>query len=151
MAVGIELKDGTGSGSRAKVTPRGQVVTAPLDFSSTHFNLLSVNGQAFNFIKPVPNKCFIITDIIISADKNVGTGGVLVELYETDSLTGTVATRNILAVQLARNAALSINNLNILSNIGVWLNAKMDDNNVYMTIAGYFVDTVDEVTVNEPA
>ena len=141
MSLNIEIK-GEGSSNRAKVTKLGQVVTAPLEFSKTYYNSLATINTAFNFMVPKTRQNIVITDIIISGDRNVGTGGSLVEIYCADSATELTVEEEILTVPVAKNASLPLTGLNLVIPSGFWINAKCDDNIVYITIMGYYVDNI---------
>jgi hypothetical protein len=142
MSLSIEIEDGRG-GTRNKVavTPRGQLVVAPIDFSSTTYNTMTVNDQAYNYVTPVRNRQFIITGIIVSGDRNVGTGGSEVEIYEATAVDSTVVSNGLFQFTVGKNITLPITGLNVITNPGTWINAKMDDNNVNLTILGYSVST----------
>lgn len=134
----VDGKDGKSVG--AKVSSLGQLVTAPLEFSTTYFNNMSVINTAFNFFVPVTNRRIVITDIIISADKNVGVNGALIDIYCASSAASTTIQDEILTVQLSTKTALPITGLNLVIPSGFWINGKTDDNNIFLTLGGYYVD-----------
>lgn len=139
--INANIIDGTGNDYMVKVTSRGQLVTAPLDFSDAHSVSATVINTAYNFVKPKSGKRFVITDILLNADNAVGTNpGATVVLYETDSLTSTTPTKTILSIELIKQTNRDITGLNLIVTEGVWLNIKTNDNNINATVLGYFVE-----------
>ena len=138
MSLKATIGDATGGNFEAKVTSRHQLVTAPLEFSTFYQATANLDNAAFNIVGPEVHKQFVITDVIASGDKNVGTGGVDVNIYESDADDGT-STKDILTVSLAKLGSANLIGLNLILTTGVWLNATMDDNNVNLTILGYYV------------
>ncbi len=137
----VELKDSK-SDNRATITERGQVVVAPIDFSVPIEISLILDNVPVNIIEPQVNRQFIITEIIASADRNVGVNGSILEIYETDAIDSSTPTRDIVTLEIAKSAIVPITGLNWITNPAVWINAVMDDNNVTLTLSGYFVKTV---------
>lgn len=143
MSISVEIEDGKrGTKTSAIVTQRGQLITAPLEFSATSFNSMTVNNQAYNFAVPQAGKQFVLTDIIVSADKNVGTNGAEIQIYEADAVDSATVASNLFQFTVTKNTTLSVTGLNVITNAGKWINAKMDDNNVNLTILGYIVDVI---------
>ena len=142
MAVKVEIKDSKfGTGNRAAVTSRGQVVTGPISFNEPHFRSLAVINTAYNFVTPVAGRQFVIDGVIVASDKNVSsTNGAQIVIYEADSSTSTTASRDLLTLDIARLDRSGYSGLNLLTRPGIWLNAKTDDNTCNVTILGYYVD-----------
>jgi len=140
MSIEVSLKDGEGSGGRAKVTSRGQVVTAPLDFSTFYNVTAGVINTAYNLVAPKTGKRFVITTIHLYANKNVGASDATVVLYESDSATSTTANETIINIEMLKQTHLILNGLNTLVTEGQWINVKTDDDDVFANIAGYFID-----------
>lgn len=135
------LVDGTGNDYRAKVTARGQLIVAPLDYSNSYSVSATVINTAYNFVGPIAGKRFVITGILLNADNSVGTNpGATVVVYEATSSTSTTATKTILSVELLKQTNRDITGLNILSTEGVWIHLKTSDNNINATLLGYYID-----------
>jgi len=141
MAGKFLIEDAFGSGVKAKVTSRGQLVTAPLEYSSISTLTMDVINTAYNFYSPIQGKQFVITGILTYADKNVGTGDASVEIYEAEGATETTVSSSILNFELPKNAFRDLTALNLITSPGVWINGKTNDNNVFTTILGYYVST----------
>jgi hypothetical protein len=137
--ISVGVKDGK-THHTACVTERGQMVVAPLDFSKFYLNTATVNDTAVNVVLPKPNKRFVITAIILGADKNVGAGGATVDLFEATGPTVSTITTSILEDEIAKSTTRVLTGLNIIVTEGVWVNVKTDDNNVRANISGYYVD-----------
>jgi hypothetical protein len=139
--ISAQIKDGKGGGYQAKVTKRGQLVTAPLDYSTAYFNAVNAVDTAFEVTGPNASRQFVITDILLDADKNVSanTAGTIV-LYEADSGTSTTATKTILTIEMLKNTARVITGINLIVTAGKWLNIKTTDATIYATILGYYVE-----------
>ena len=129
------------TGNQVKVTSRGQLVTAPLDFSDPVQNDLTVTCTAVNFFAPSSGQRLVITSILIGADRAVSQAcGAIVEIYEATSATSTIVAKGIIKTGIVKNGTLPLLPLNFLATQGVWINAKTDDANINITIAGYFID-----------
>jgi len=126
-------------GATVRVTKSGELVVAPLSYDEAANQTLDSAGVAENFFVPVSNKQFVITAIIINADKSVTTD-VIVDIYEADSSTSTTIDKAILHIEMLKNSDKDIVPLHLLVSSGVWINAKADDANVNMTIMGYYID-----------
>lgn len=139
MTAAIGIKDSK-TGQAARVTRFGQLVIAPLDYSTPIDRNLNVADQAFNFLAPESGRSIVITDIIVSADKAVSpTDPAEVEIYQADSVDSLTASPSIVSPRLNRGEDLALTGLNWLVPEGKWVNAKTNDNNILITIASYRV------------
>ena len=139
MSINGIVMDGTGTKSKARVTSRGELVVASIAFSEPYFNAMTVDGQVYNFTEPRAGMRFVITDIVAGADRSVGATGVDIVIYESATATGT-STKDILALSLTKQTSTNLIGLNLITSTGTYLNATMDDNNVNLTILGYYVE-----------
>ncbi len=139
MSLNAKLVDGK-SGQTVKVTSRGQLVTSPLEFSTVVEHPLAVINTAYNFAVPRTRKQGVITDIILSGGKSIGTGGSLVEVYTANSPDSTDVIDSIFTTSLAKSTNIPLTGLNWTYPTGVWLNVKCDDSIVYASLAGYYID-----------
>ena len=133
------VMDGTGTKSKARVTTRGELVVASIAFSEPYFNAMTVDDQVYNFTEPSAGMQFVITDIVAGADRNVGATGVDISIYESTTATGT-SSKDILTLSLSKQSNTNLIGLNLITSTGTYLNATMDDNNVNLTILGYYVE-----------
>lgn len=127
-----------GNGSEANVTRIGQLVTAPFAYDEVVAQTLSVNNQAYNFFEPIVGQQFVVTTILLTADSNVATS-TDITVYESSSVSDTTVDKLILFVELLKNDYRDLIGLNLLITEGKYLNIKMDDNDVRVTVMGYYV------------
>lgn len=128
-------------GNRASVTQIGQQIVAPFAYDLVIAKTLDTDNVAVNFYKPRVDFQFVITGILLTADSNV-TGSALVDVYEATAIDGTTIDKAILHVEILKNDFRDITGLNILASNGTYINAKTDDNDVFVTIMGYYIPTV---------
>jgi len=128
-----------GGESLVRVSSKGQMAVGPL----THSTPVNVKAEepdtAYNLIAPSAGKQIIITDIVLTANKNVGATDATVDLYEADSVTDTVINRSILQLEMIKNSSLVLTGLNILANENKWVNVKTDDDDVFATVMYYYL------------
>jgi len=126
----------------AKVSPQGALAVSAVAFDDTAVNSMAVANQAFNFYSPRPHFNFVITGILVFANKDVGdASSTVIEIYEATSTTDTVVARALLTFGMGKLTSLPIVPLNLLVNEGFFVNAKADDAIIVMTIMGYFAKT----------
>lgn len=142
MANPVNIKD-SDSGVKAKVTKFGQLVVAPLQYSTPVVNSLDVINTAFSFVEPQQDRSIVITDIVISADRNVGVNGANVEIYEADAIDTITVDITILEVDMVKQTQLGLTGLNLLVPEGKFVNAKTNDVNILVTIMFYRVPAED--------
>lgn len=141
MAVPTVLVD-SASEVPAKVTLFGQLVTAPISYSTPITKELSAPSAVFNFIEPSANQSIVITDIIVSADKNVSnTTPAEIEIFEADTIISATSIETILSPRLIRSANLPLTGLNLIVPEGRFVNATTNDAAITITIMFYRVPT----------
>lgn len=143
MSIKSIIKDGSGSGAEAKVTSRGQLITAPLEFSDPLTIDLTTTGIAYNFFKPKSGRRFVITEIFVHTNRTSPTGGTLIEIFEASEVDSITIDRSLFKVDLARQVGVGHGSLNWIISEGVWLNAKTDTSTGIssVTVAGYYIAT----------
>ena len=139
MSLNVKIT-GEHSDVRVKVTKFGQLVTAPLAYSEPVFQRLTVTGQAYNFIEPLAGHSAVITDIIVSADKNVSaTSPADIAVYQSDEVDSLNLVKGIVSPQLIRSSNVSYIGLNMIVPEGRWVNAFTDDAEILITVMFYRV------------
>ena len=132
---------GSRGGAIAKVTSSGELVVAPLSYSETQFKELAVDNTAYNFYAPKPNKQFVITGIVAKADRDVATAtDASVIVYEADEEDSLTVKKVLYQDAMVRGEKISLTDLKILVNAGVYINAKTSDDDIHMTIMGYYIE-----------
>lgn len=125
-------------GYTAKVTKYGQLVSAPIEFSEFYAATAGTDDVPVNVVKPKSNKQFVITAMIISANRNV-TAQSAITIYEASGPNATTQDKVILSVEVSKNTTLPLTGLNILISEGKWINAVADDDDAFINISGYYV------------
>ena len=139
MSQETSLVDGGGSDNKVLVTQFGQLVTSPIDYSTPVAHALVLTGTAYNFVTPISGKRIVITDILIYANKGVGAGDATVDIYEADSITETAISKSIISTEMLKQTSRDLTGLNLILSEGKWINAKTDDNTIFMTIMYYYI------------
>ena len=140
MTIKTTIKDGRGTGNEAEVTSRGQLVVSSIDFSTFYSVTLDTINTGFEIAPPVTGKIFIITTIELYADKSVGASDASVELYESDQSAVTTVVNTVFKTEIPKVRDRVLTGLNVKVSQGKWLNAKTNDNNIFVNVAGYYVD-----------
>lgn len=124
----------------AKVTPSGELVVAPLRYDETEFNELAEIDTAYNFYATKAGQQFVITGIVAYGDKQVNANSnATVVVYEATNTDVITVSRVLMQFEIGQNQGLPLTGLHILVNPGVYVNAKTDDDDVHMTIMGYYI------------
>ena len=143
MTTPVNIVDGSSSGQKAHVTAIGQVVTAAYAYDETIFFELAEDNTAYNFYGPKAGEQFVITGIFAYADKQVGTvTGATVIVYEGVSAATTTVAKTLFQMEMAQVSNRDLAPLNILVNEGSYVNAQTDDDDIHMTITGYFIPEI---------
>lgn len=143
MSTPVRIKD-SATGVEAGVTPRGQLITAALAYDETAFVELAEPATAYSFYKPVSGRQFVITGIRAKADRQVSTTvDADVIVYEASAEDATTIDKVLYQEAMVRGESATLIPLNILVRAGKYVNAKTSDDDIHMTIMGYYVKQVD--------
>ena len=137
--ISTNIEDGGGNSFKVAVSKRGQLITGPIEYSTAFSVEANVNDTAFNFVPPIAGQRFVLTDILLYANKGVGASDATVELYEATGDTVTTVTRSILVIEMLKQTSRDITGLNLICSEGLWINIKTNDNTIFATIMGYYV------------
>lgn len=139
--INTKISDGSGGGHLAKVTHAGELVIVRGNYDQTFQDSMALTNTAYNLVVPKAGKQFIITGIVINADKNVSaTDGAVVEVYEATTSDTTTVTKTILTLNIGKNSTIPLTGILIQTTKGVYLNAKTDDATVNITLLGYYLE-----------
>jgi hypothetical protein len=133
----IKVGISNGGGIFAKVTNNGELVTGPLEYSEPYYMELGVAAQIYSIVPGKANKRFLITGILLGADRNVATD-CTINIYEATSAEGT-ADKEILTIDLNKGEHTFLN-INVATQETRWINGTTDDDDVDVTIFGYYVN-----------
>jgi len=142
MTTKVNISDGSGTNNNAKVTSRGQLVVAPLEFSKMYNAQVDATCTAFNLTPPETKQQFVITDIILHANKSVGVNDATVVLYEASAVDTLTEDTVIIEQEMLKQSTLSLTGLNIIISEGKWVNIKTNDATIFANIGGYYIDTL---------
>lgn len=140
MAIRVQL---TGANNRiVEVTSLGQLVTAPLSYDETKFVELAEPNTAYNFYEPKPGQQFVITLIRAKADRQVSnTDDADVVIYEASSDSETIVDKVLHQEAMIRGEDMTLP-MNLLVAVGKFVNAKTTDDDVHMTVMGYYIPEI---------
>jgi len=143
MTTPVHIIDGTGSNSRACVTSNGQLIVTPYAYDDVQFVELAEADTAYNFFEPRHGKQFVVTGLYAKADKQVSsTTEATFVLYEGDSSDTTTVDKTLFSAAVLQYDQISITPMNLLVNKGKFVNGKTTDDDVHVTLFGYYVPEV---------
>lgn len=143
MSAPVNIK-GDRTGQVAKVTRFGQLVVAPIQYSTPVTQEMDTINTAFNYIAPIQGSSIVITDIFVSADNMVSNVvPAEIEIYTAESGDTITVLNSILQPRVVRSGNVPLTGLNLLIGEGVWVNAKTNDDNVLLTIMFYRIPVGD--------
>lgn len=129
--------------TNVRITTAGQLVTGNLAFDLTEFAELAVDNQVYNFYKPRAGLQFVISGIIATANKSVAANAeAFVEIYEGSSISDGTADKALISFVLTQSTVLPMFPLNILVSEGKFVNARTDDNSIFLTVIGYYIPSI---------
>ena len=138
----VVLIDGE-SGKPAGVSPIGELVVRPYDYTTTAFQNMGAINTAYNLWVPRPAQQFVITMIVVDTNKDVGVDGSTVILYEASSVDTLTVDKTIQQFLMLKQTNRTLTGLFIKVAAGKWVNAKHDDDDVFISVGGYFIPKVD--------
>lgn len=142
MSLDVRLYDHK-TARQAKVTSRGALVVAAQTFDESVFKELAAADTAYNFFVSQADAQFLITGIILKADRQVSANtDAEVVIYEADAPTTTTADKVIFQTALVSGEQVVATGLNLLVSRGKFVNAKTSDDDIHMTLIGHFESDV---------
>lgn len=143
MTTPVNIVDGSGDKNRATVTSNGQLIVSPINYDLTEYRELGTPNTAYNFYQPKAGKQFVITALFLKADKQVSAiTDADVVIYEASSEDTTTISRILFQTALAEDDNIIATPINILVNEGAYINGKTDDDDIHVTITGYYINRV---------
>ena len=143
MGAKFRIESGDGHGTEACVTKSGELVVSPLNYEQTKFNELAEDDTAYNFYVPESDKQFGITGMLVYGDKEVASAtNATVVIYEASAPNTVTVDKVLVQIEIGRNQGFPLFPLRILVSPGVYINAKTDDDDVHMTIMGFYINKI---------
>ena len=138
----VSLSDPLKQGQSATVNNRGELIVGRSLPSTASTAIMGTANTAVNFWGPKAGCTFIITDILLYANKSVGAGDATVTIYEsTDGPATSTQSVVILSTEMLKKTSRDLTGLNLEVTAGNWVNGITDDDDIFATIMGYYVTT----------
>lgn len=140
LPVHISGHNGTG-GVVAEVTGRGQLITAPIEYSTSYVASAVADNVAVNLILPKAKRVFVITDVVLTGTKaiDVNTDATVI-IFESGDPTSATVDNTLLQVDIARSSSLALTGLNLITEgEAKHINLKSSDTIVNCTLMGYYI------------
>ncbi len=119
-------------------------MVAPLHYDETSFKELDPANAGFNFYEPLPGKQFVITAVLLRADKDVSNvSDATVVIYEADSTDSITVDKTLIQFAVVRDVIITSTPLRILVAEGKFINGKTTDAGIHMTVTGYYIAKLD--------
>ena len=145
----IEGHNSSGATNKVKVTDSGELVIGPLSYSDSQFKELAEPNTAYNFYIPRVHKQFIITGFSLKADRDVSTStDATVIIYEASAIDTTTVDKTLFEDAMIRGERTGYTNVNILVTEGKWVNGKTTDDDIHVTIFGYYINA--QINAGDP-
>ncbi len=144
LPVVIEGHDHPNSGiTQAKVTASGALVVGSFAYDETQFNELGTADAAVNFYKPKASKQFVITGLIAAGNLSIAANALAtVIVYEASTDATATVDKSLVQFGVTRLQTFPLLPLNILVEEGKFVNAKTDDDDIFLTIMGYYIPSL---------
>lgn len=136
MAIDAILTD-LSNGNRVKISPNGELITSSLSPNISIHHTMDTADTSYNFAPPQTGFKMRLQNILMYADKNVGVNDASIVIFTANSPIATTGT-TILELELPKFASRDILGLNLELPEGVYLNAKTNEANVFLTMMGYY-------------
>lgn len=126
-----------------QVSPTGEIAVSPVRYNETVFKELAEPNIAYNFYGPHVGEQFVLVSMLAYGDKQVGTStNATVIVYEGESIDTITISRVLLQFEVGQNQSVPFAPINVLVNKGVWINAQTDDDDIHMTLLGYYINEI---------
>jgi hypothetical protein len=139
MVAKVLINSGAGNGTVAQVTSRGELVVGDIEYSQSYNATADVVNTGYDLVPPISTQRFVITGILVYANKNVGASDATVVVYEGSTPDTTTVDKTIMTMEMPKNTSRDITGLRIIVTAGKWVLVKTDDDDIFITIIGYCV------------
>ena len=126
--------------NEASVTSAGELVVGSYSHDLTEFNELGTINVGVNFYQPVRKRRFVITGVVAAGNLSISASALAtVIIYEASSETTATVDKSLIQFGITRLQTSALLPLNILVSEGKFVNAKTDDDDIFMTIMGFYI------------
>lgn len=127
------------NGNKARVTEFGQLIVAPIAYSTPVTVEMSLIDTPYLFVCPVEGKSIVITSVVLTANKSVGVNDATINIYASDTDAGSVPVNPIVTLEMIKNSTLPLTGLNFIIPPGKFILATTSDNTIFATTGFYRV------------
>ena len=138
MAIEVEVVSRS-TGKQAEISPQGELIIRGFAYSESQFKNMDLINTAYNFFVAKAGQRFVITGVIVDANRNVGNNGASVILYEAASATSITVAKTLYQFDMPKQTDKILLPLMTQTSEGVFVNGKTDDDDVLATIMGYYI------------
>lgn len=134
---------GTDDKTEVKVTSRGELVVGRIEYSKPYNVSVEAASTAYEIVRGMANKKFVITDMLIATDKTFGSSTVpeLLTIYEASPDDLDTNNTTLVNMEFFKNDRFVAIGLNLITDETQSLVAFAADFAIDVTVAGYYVDT----------
>ncbi len=124
----------------ASVVNEGSLAVSPRHYNEIFSIKLDVAAQVYNIVPAKSGYYFVGQVLIMTGNKNIGTSDATVTIYAATEEDGAYAAgTEFLQLELEKNGKIIIPGMNLITrDKGIWVNATTDDDDVYLTLLGYY-------------
>ena len=130
------------TGRQALLTDGGALAVSPVRPSVTFNATLGTDDTAVNIVPAKADHVFFMTGLSLTANQNVSnTVSATVSIYvggAEDTAVGSALT-TLVAIPLGRNDTRDIFPIFVQSPPGKWINGETSDDDIFVTIFGYYL------------
>ena len=130
---------GEKEGYKASVTKRGELIVSSLAKSEPYAVELGVDLQVYNVVPAISGKIFVMTGMTVGADRNVSTDTSVV-IYEALNAETSTITKLIWRGDINKGQMATPPMDNVATQSTRYINAYCDDDDVDLTIFGYYAN-----------
>ena len=137
---GITAVTDTTNGRTVRVTKGGSLAVGPIAPSDTFNATLGVDDTAVSIVPARSGQAFCITGIILTGNKNISTGtDAVVTIYEATHDDLSTSLNDLFIIPIARSSQTVINGILIEGRTGHEIMGKTTDDDVLVTILGFYL------------
>ena len=140
MSTPSNLIDST-TGFTARIDKSGYLAVGPAMPSMAFNATLGVDDTPVQIVPAKGSKSFYVTSIILTGNKNISTTvDAVVDIYTSQTTASATIATSLLSIPIGRSAQTVITGILIETEAGYFINGKTSDDDVLVTILGYYVD-----------
>lgn len=131
------------TGITARLTEFGALAVSPSKASTAFNAFLGEDDVPVNVVKADASQTFCITGMILTGNKLIdNVTDAIVTIYTTSDSTSSTQEDVILSIPIARSANIPILGILLTAPKGKFINAVTTDDDVFVTILGFFIDSL---------